>query len=105
VTFVDHSGVERVEVRLRWWLPRGSGWRAAASVSDEARERLCDRTPVPDCERGIAISGAFPGGGLRSMTGYVLQSFGCRVFLKRYMLCPRIMNPDRYSGSPAAKGT
>jgi hypothetical protein len=54
---------------------------------------------------GIAIPGAFPGGALRSMTGYVLLSSGCRLFLKRYRLCMRVMALDRSSGSPAAKGT
>ena len=58
MTFVDHSGVERDEVRLRWWLPKGSSWRAAAFVSDEARERLCDRTPVPDCDGFGEVEGA-----------------------------------------------
>ncbi|MCE2946593.1 MAG: metallophosphoesterase [bacterium] len=58
LTFVDHSGVERSEVRLRWWLPTGSSWRATAFVSDEARERLCDRTPVPDCDGFGEVEGA-----------------------------------------------
>ena len=58
MTFVDHSGVERDEVRLRWWLPKGSSWRAAAFVSDEARERLCDRTPVPDYDGFGEVEGA-----------------------------------------------
>ena len=58
MTFVDHSGVVRPEVRLRWWLPKGSSWRAAAFVSDEARERLCDRTPVPDYDGFGEVEGA-----------------------------------------------
>ena len=58
MAFVDHSGVERDEVRLRWWLPKGSSWRAAAFVSDEARERLCDRTPAPDCDGFGEVEGA-----------------------------------------------
>jgi hypothetical protein len=58
LTFVDHSGVERSEVRLRWWLPAGSSWRATAFVSDEARARLCDRTPVPDCDGFGEVEGA-----------------------------------------------
>jgi hypothetical protein len=32
--------------------------RAAAFVSDEARERLCDRTPVPDCDGFGEVEGA-----------------------------------------------
>ena len=58
MTFVDHGGVVRPEVRLRWWLPKGSSWRAAAFVSDEARERLCDRTPVPDYDGFGEVEGA-----------------------------------------------
>ena len=54
---------------------------------------------------GIAITRAFPGGALRSMTGYVLLSSSSRLVPKRYRLCPRVMNPGRSSGSRAARGT
>ena len=50
--------IRQLDDRLRWWLPKGSSWRAAAFVSDEARERLCDRTPVPDYDGFGEVEGA-----------------------------------------------
>ena len=45
-------------LRRMGYVPHGTSWRAAAFVSDEARERLCDRTPVPDCDGFGEVEGA-----------------------------------------------
>jgi hypothetical protein len=40
--FLDHTGVERKDVRVRWWDGEALDYRRAALVPDEERERLPD---------------------------------------------------------------
>ena len=45
-SFFDHGGVERFEVRARWWLPAPGTLRDVAIV-DEAQRQRVPELPVP----------------------------------------------------------
>jgi hypothetical protein len=56
-SFVDHAGVERVEVRTKWWLERPESFRDIAIVGSEQEHRL-PMLPVPGDYLGAPASGA-----------------------------------------------
>lgn len=47
LTFLDPIGVERKDIRVRWWDGKALDYRAAALVPDEERERIPD-IPLPE---------------------------------------------------------
>ena len=45
-SFTDHAGIERYDVRVRWWDGDASTYRKAAIVPDQHRDGIPD-TPLP----------------------------------------------------------
>jgi hypothetical protein len=45
--FVDHTGAERRDIRVRWWDDSATRYRAAALVPERERERIPD-VPLPE---------------------------------------------------------
>ncbi|GAB4040351.1 MAG: metallophosphoesterase [Rubrivivax sp.] len=52
-SFVDHAGVERKEVRIRWWLDDVGSLREAAIVPGEQEDAVPDVPLPPGCELGV----------------------------------------------------
>jgi hypothetical protein len=48
--FTDHSGIERYEVRARWWHEAPRTWRDVAIVGDDQAHRVPDH-PLPEEHR------------------------------------------------------
>lgn len=58
VTFLDPSGIERKDIRVRWWDGKALDYRAAAMVPDKERERIPD-LPLP-AEVKLGANGNVP---------------------------------------------
>lgn len=56
-SFVDHCGVERHEVRTKWWHVVARSYRDVAIVADEQRHRVPDHS-LPAGYAGAAVEGA-----------------------------------------------
>ena len=56
-SFVDHGGVERHEVRTKWWHEVARSYRDVAIVADEQRHRVPDHS-LPAGYAGAAVEGA-----------------------------------------------
>lgn len=56
-SFVDHAGVERVEVRTKWWLERPASLREVAIVGREQEHRV-PAHPLPEDYLGTPAEGA-----------------------------------------------
>lgn len=56
-SFVDHSGVERYEVRTKWWQAEASTYRDVAILADDQRDRLPELA-LPEDYLGRPVSGA-----------------------------------------------
>ena len=56
-SFVDHGGVERFEVRARWWLPAPGTLRDVAIV-DEARRHRVPELPLSADHAAQPVEGA-----------------------------------------------
>lgn len=54
-SFLDHNDVERREIRVRWWDEAATGYRAAALVPENQRERVPD-IALPDGVKLGAVS-------------------------------------------------
>jgi hypothetical protein len=52
-SFTDHAGVERKDVRVRWWDAEASTYRKAAAVPEEHREGIPDTLLPTDVSLGI----------------------------------------------------
>jgi hypothetical protein len=52
--FVDHAGIERKEVRIRWWLDDAGSLREAAIVPEGQEDGVPDVALPPGCEFGVA---------------------------------------------------
>lgn len=55
-SFFDHGGVERFDVRARWWLDAAESYRAVAIVDDGQRVRVPD-LPLPADYAATPIEG------------------------------------------------
>jgi hypothetical protein len=56
-SFVDHGGVERFDVRARWWLPAPQSLQDVAIVDEVQRQRV-PAAPLPADYPAAAIEGA-----------------------------------------------
>ena len=56
-SFVDHGGIERHEVRTKWWREGARSYRDVAIVGGDQLHRVPDH-PLPDGYIGAAVDGA-----------------------------------------------
>lgn len=56
-SFVDHGGVERREVRTKWWHEQPRSYRDVAIVGDGQHHRVPDH-PLPDDYAGAPVEGS-----------------------------------------------
>lgn len=56
-SFVDHGGVERHEVRTKWWHEEPRSYRDVAIVGDGQHHRVPDH-PLPDDYAGAPVEGS-----------------------------------------------
>jgi hypothetical protein len=57
ITFKDHAGDSRTDIRTRWWHETARTYRDVAIVSDETRPLIPDQVLL-DIERPVAIDGS-----------------------------------------------
>lgn len=56
-SFVDHSGIERYDVRTKWWREGARSYLDVAIVGDDQQHRVPDH-PLPDGYLGAPVDGA-----------------------------------------------
>ena len=56
-SFFDHSGVERFNVRTKWWLSEGKSYRDVAILGEEQRHQLPDMA-LPEAFAPLPVSGS-----------------------------------------------
>ena len=56
-SFLDHSNVERFDVRTKWWLPEATRYRDVALIGEEERQKLPDAA-LPSTFAPLPVTGS-----------------------------------------------
>ena len=53
-SYYDHTGIERKDIRVRWWDETATGYRSGAIIPESERERIPD-LPLPESARFVSL--------------------------------------------------